>query len=143
MLKAIGGVVIGYVAMFICVFTLFTLAYTLLGANGAFQPGSYDVSGTWLVIAVAVSALAALVGGFVCKAIARSSGAALALAGLVLVLGVVSAIIGANKTVPPVRAANVGNIEAMNYAKTPTWMMLLMPVIGAAGVLVGARLKSE
>ena len=143
MLRAIGGVVVGYVAMFICIFTLFTLAYLVLGANGAFQPGSYEVSGIWLVLVAIVSGVAAVVGGFVCKLIARNSGAVYALLALVLVLGVVFGIAGANKVVPPVRANEVANIEAMQNAKTPVWMMLLGLVISGAGVVVGARLKRD
>jgi hypothetical protein len=62
---------------------------------------------------------------------------------LAIALPVSLAAAGANKTVPAVRTADAGNIEAMNNAKTPTWMMLLMPVIGAVGVLAGASLKKE
>ena len=122
---------------------LFTLAYLVLGANGAFQPGTYDVSVAWLVLAPIVAAVAGVVGGLVCKLIARTSGASLALVALVLVLGVASAVAGMNKVAPAARAGDVQNLAAMRNAKTPTWMMLLMPVIGAVGVLAGARLKGD
>jgi hypothetical protein len=32
-------------------------------------------------------------------------------------------------------------MEAMQNAKQPAWIVLLNPLLGAAGVLVGARLK--
>jgi hypothetical protein len=40
-----------------------------------------------------------------------------------------------------IRAGEVTNREAVELAVVPTWMHLLNPVIGAAGVLLGARIK--
>ncbi len=71
MLKTVGGVIVGYIVMFILVFALFSLAYLALGANGAFKPGTYDVSTLWLALSVIVSLAAAIVGGFICSLILR------------------------------------------------------------------------
>jgi hypothetical protein len=42
-----------------------------------------------------------------------------------------------------VRDASIGNLQAMEHAQTPPWIAFLNPVIGAAGVLLGARLLSK
>lgn len=143
MLRTIGGVIVGYVVMFLLVFVIFSLAYLSLGADGAFKPGLYEVSSLWLVISFAVGLIAAIAGGFVCALIAQNTKASLALAGLVLVLGLLSAIpvLTANDNRPQIRTASVGNMEAMMNARQPSWVALLNPLIGAIGVLFGARLK--
>ncbi len=92
MLRKIIGVVAGYVAMAVLIFILFTVLYLILGADGAFQPGNYQASGTWLVLSFILGLIAAVVGGFVCVLIAKDKKAALWLAGLVLVLGLILAI---------------------------------------------------
>ncbi|MEK7831056.1 MAG: hypothetical protein AAB401_08220 [Acidobacteriota bacterium] len=143
MLKTIGGVVVGYIVMFILVFAIFTTAYLAMGADGAFKTGSYEVSTLWLVLSFAVGLIAAIAGGFVCALIAPNSKAPLALAGLVIILGLLSAIpaLMPNDTRPQVRTADVGNMEAMMNARQPVWVFLLNPLIGAVGVMLGSRMK--
>jgi general stress protein CsbA len=146
MLRAIGSVVLGYVVMAAFVMLALTAAYLAMGAERAFQPGSYEVSNVWVITMFAVGVVAALAGGLVCAAIARSRKPALALAGLVLVLGVLSALpsFAATEDTPPkVRTGEVGNFEAMTQAKQPPWVALSHPLIGVIGVLVGARLKRD
>ena len=78
MLRKIIGVVAGYVIMALLIFILFTLLYLVIGADGAFQPGNYQASGTWLVLSFILGLIAAVVGGFVCVLIAKDKKAALA-----------------------------------------------------------------
>lgn len=143
MLKSVGGVIVGYIVMFILVFVLFSLAYLTLGANGAFKPGTYDVSTLWLAISVIVGLVASIVGGFICSLIAPNSKAPLALVALVLVLGLLTAIpvLMGNDPRPNIRDASVGNMEAMMNARQPAWIALLNPLIGAVGVMLGSRMK--
>lgn len=42
---------------------------------------------------------------------------------------------------PQVREASAGNLEAMTNARQPGWVAVLNPIIGAIGVMLGARLK--
>jgi hypothetical protein len=66
-----------------------------------------------------------------------------ALAVLVLILGVLSAIpvLRANEASPAGRTGNVSNTQAMLNAKEPAWFALVLPVIGVVGVLIGGRTK--
>ena len=142
MFRSIAAVVVGYLVMFLLVFTLFTAAYLAMGTEAAFTPGTYEVSTLWVVISFVLGLVAALVGGYVCAAIARRGKAPLALAALVLGLGILFAIpvLTAPRESAP-RTGGVPNLEAMQNARTPGWVALLNPFVGAVGVLLGARLK--
>ena len=143
MLKGVLGVIVGYLAMAIVVFATLSGAYLTLGADRAFAPGTYEVSTLWLATSFTLSLIAAMVGGWVCSRIA-GPGAVKALAGLVLVLGiilVIPALDPASDTRPTVRAADTPNLEAMTNARQPTWVSLTIPVLGAIGVLIGGSRK--
>ena len=144
MLKLIVAVIAGYVVMGILVFTTFSGAYLVMGADRAFQPGSYAPSMLWLILSVVLGFLAAWVGGVVCARIGGSGRAPKVLAAVVVVLGLLMALPALNPATDPrptVRAGTVGNMEAMSNARQPVWMALLIPIIGAAGALVGGRGK--
>ena len=140
--RIIGGVILGYLAMFIVVFVTLTVSFLALGVNRVYLPGAYDVTGLWLGIMTLFSLLAAIAGGWVCAAIGKKKGAVTALIVVVLVLGVLSAIssMGASGVVP-VREGDVPNFQAMSNSKEPAWFALMLPVIGVAGVWLGGRSK--
>jgi hypothetical protein len=146
MLRNIVGVVVGYLAIVVVVFTVFTLAYLGMGTERAFRPGSFEVSTLWVSMALVVNLLAAIGGGLVAAVIGRSSKAPRALAGLVLVLGVLAAIPvllpPAEKT-PTERTSALSNLEAMAQARQPAWFAATAPVVGVLGVLVGASLRQS
>ncbi len=142
--RAIGSVILGYLVMFAVVFVTFSLAYMAMGVDGAFRPGTYEVSGIWIVTSIVLGFVAAVLGGLVCGAIARSATPPKVLAAVVLVLGLILAVpvltrSGEAETKP--RSAEVGTMEAMQEAVQPVWIALLNPVLGAVGVLVGAGLR--
>jgi len=142
MFRSVLAVIAGYVAMFVLVFAMFSMAYLLMGADRAFKPGSYQVTALWAVVSFVLGLLAAVVGGVVCAVLARRSRPPLALAALVLVLGLLMAVPVATAPKPtsqPARTAAVGNFEAMRQARQPVWVALVNPFLGAAGVLLGAR----
>jgi uncharacterized membrane protein len=141
MLRIILGIVIGYVVMFAVVFTVFTTSYLMMGADGAFQPASYNVSSKWLTMAIPVSIIAALIGGAVCALVSQRGLAVFILADLVLLLGAVDAAFKLNRgSTNEVRTAQVRNTEAMMKANSPTWVVLAIPLIGFVGVWVGGAL---
>ena len=147
MLRTIGGVVGGYIAMAIVVIALFSLAYSIMGPDRAFLPGSYAVSSSWILLSIVVSLLSAIIGGLVSASIGKGTRAPLILAGLVLVIG---ALLAAYEMRRPggelsevIRESNVSSTEAMQLSKQPVWIAFLNPVIGFAGVLAGARLRKS
>ena len=104
MLRAVGGVILGYLTMFVFIFVSFTVAYLAMGTEKAFKADSYEVSTLWLISTFGLGLVAAILGGLVCVIIARGSTAVLVLAGLVFVFGVLSAlpvIMGSEEETPP------------------------------------------
>ena len=146
MLRSIVGVIAGYISMAVFVFATFTIVYLAMGADGAFREGSYEISALWIVVSFVLSVIAAIVGGFVCAAIAKNMTAPYVLAGIVLVLGLLLAIpvvTGSYEGMPEVRDSATGNFEAMQYARQPVWIALLNPIIGAGGIVFGARMRKR
>lgn len=138
--RAIGGAVLGYIVMFVIVFCGLTLAWMLLGADGAFQPGGFDVSMTWIAISIVVAIIAALAGGKVARLVAKAPLGPQVLAGLVIIIGIVSMIPA--MTMEPAMATRPGDMpmmEAIAQARTPMWMMIVNPIIGAIGALIGGN----
>lgn len=142
--REFGAVVLGYVVMFVFIMVAFSLMYLVLGTERAFQPGSYDPSGTWITGSIVLGLLGAIAGGWVCAAIARQGGTPKVLALVVVVLGIVMAIpvltAGGESMV---REGAVPMTDAMNEARQPVWIALLNPFIGAIGVMVGARYQGS
>ena len=148
MLRTLGGVVGGYIAMVIVIIALFTLAYSIMGPDRAFLPGSYTVSSSWIILSIVVSLLAAIIGGIVAASIGKGTRAPLVLAVLVLVISGIMAAYEEMKRpggelTEVIRDSNVSYTDVMQYGRQPAWIVFLNPVIGFAGVLVGARLRKS
>lgn len=137
------GVVAGYALIAFIVMTLFTLAFKVLGPDGAFRPGSWDVSTTWIAIWFGVSLVAAVMGGLAAGVISRGELGPRILAGIIFVLGVATAVPEMTRPAGEVlpRPAVVSNEDAMRNAQQPPWMALSNPVLGVVGVLLGAALR--
>ena len=143
MVRGIVGVIVGYVVMALIVFLTFSVVYLAMGSNRAFNPGSFDPSLLWIVISFFLGFVGALVGGYTCETIAKSKRAAQVLAGLVLVIGIIIAISVLTSSDPRinVRTGDVSSLEAMARVRTPGWVALMNPLIGAVGVMVGAGIR--
>lgn len=141
--RLIGAIALGYVVMFVFVFVTFTVAYIAMGTEGAFQPESYDVSGLWIAASIGLGLVAAVIGGFVAAVVARSPKGPRYLAAFVLIIGLAMAVpaLTESESAPEIRTGDVGNMEAMQGAHQPTWMVILNPFLGAFGALIGGRLK--
>ena len=141
--RAILSVVVGYVAMFATIFLAFSGLYLLLGQDLSFRPGSYEPSVLWTVASFALGVGAAALGGYACARIARMATPPKVLAGVVLVIGLLSAIPALMAAATPAepRTGEVGNLDAMMKAKQPAWVAVANPFVGLAGVLLGARLR--
>jgi hypothetical protein len=144
MLRAIAGAVVGYVVMAVVVMVTFAIAWMVLGMDGAFREGSYEVTTAWLTTSFVLSLIAALVGGAVCALIAkRGSKAPIALSIVVLFLGAIAAVyeVSSGREQKPLeRTEEVTMMEASQNAQQPTIALILNPIVGAVGVFAGASL---
>jgi len=144
MARAVIGVIVGYVVMFILNFLGFVTLYAVIGPDQAFEPGLYLASNKWIAISFVIIFITGTIAGLVCAAIAKGGKAPLALAIVVIVLGLLLAIpamMKAQANAKLVRAGNVPQMEAAQKAYWPTWTPFTFPIISAIGVLVGGRLK--
>jgi lysylphosphatidylglycerol synthetase-like protein (DUF2156 family) len=145
MARSIIAVVASYLLMFVLTFIIFSGMWMVLGADGSFKPGTFESSTLWTATALVASFVIAVIAGVVCAAIARGGKAPLVLAIIVFVLGLVLAIpslvakranAGLGRT-----SGDISMFEAMQLAQEPDWAPFSLPFIGAAGVLIGAKLK--
>jgi hypothetical protein len=142
MVRAVVGVIVGYIAMAIFITVVLIGAFLALGVDRAFQPDSYEVSTLWLVISTVISFCSALLGGYVCIAVSKKMGACQALAVIVVILGLLLCIPAMKRgDGPNVRAGEVPALQAMQLGVAPPWVHMLNPVLAAFGVLLGARMR--
>jgi hypothetical protein len=92
----------------------------------------------WLIVSLG----AALVGGWLCARIAKGGRAVQVLAGLLLILGIISAVgermmAQSEAAAPVVREADINSMEAMMSAQSPAWVSFANPLLGMVGVLIG------
>jgi amino acid transporter len=140
--RNLAAVVLGYVVMFVVVMATFSVAFLVMGADRAFRPGTYEVTGSWILVSTVLSFGAAVLGGVVAARVGRGTRAASLLAVVVVVLGVILAIPTLDAPDPgPRRTGEVGNFAAMMEAQQPPAVSFLNPVIGAVGVMVGGRAR--
>lgn len=137
------GIVLGYVAMAAVVLIGITVVWSILGGAGAFRSEGTEASTLWSVLTLASGLIAAIVGGLVTTAVAKQKThlPALLLAGLVLVVGLGSAIFQLGSAPTPMpegkTAADLTFFEAGEVARSPAWYNFMLPWIGAIGVLLG------
>lgn len=143
MLRTGGGVILGYIVIAAFVFVSFSLLYVAMGPDRAYQPGTYEVSGLWVVVSFVLSFIAAVLGGWVCVLVARTQLGPQILAAAILLFGLVLAVMELGSTpadLPTVRDASVGVMEAMRNSRNPTWINFVTPFVAVVGILAGARL---
>ncbi len=140
--RNIGAGVLGWVAMTAVVFVLMSVFWMILGADGSFREGSWDVSGSWLLGSVPIGLLAGIFGGFVCAKVAGNAWGVRFLIVLVVALGVISAVLYAPPEASGSRPDDIGMFEAMMSAHSPRWLTWLNPVLGVIGAILGARMTS-
>jgi hypothetical protein len=144
--RLIGGTLAGYVLYFILVFVLASAGWLVLGANGAFQPGVWDVTGTWIALMLVASLIGGVIAGYWIGPLTRDPRGPMALAGLIIVLGLVFAlpVLTGSAPVPALpRPEQLPMFEAMANGQAPVWVAILNPVLGAAGALFGTGLSRK
>ncbi len=143
MLRSVQAAVAGYVTIAAAVFASLSVAYSILGPEFAFHEASSRSTLQWTLVALLSGLLSALAGGWVAGRAGESSQAFLILVGIVLVLGIVSAVYSMTSRPQIVADADIsdwGFMEASLGASEPVWYVFLIPLVGALGVLWGGRL---
>ena len=147
MLRIVLGVIVGYVVTVVVVAVGLMGMWAVLGGDRAFQPDSNVASMSWSLGAIVGGFIAAIVGGLVAAVVGggRGMAAAKALAVIMLAVGWLGAV--ANLVVEreavemPEDRASMTFFEAGQLAQSPAWYNFVIPVVGAVGVMIGARLK--
>ena len=146
MVRSIIAVIVSYITMFVLNFLGFVGLYTVVGPANAFRPRSFLASNRWIAMAFVIVLLSAIIAGLICAAIARGRKATLALAGLILVVGLLTAIPAIAKGKANAGMARVGDVPAMEAAKLaywPVWVPFTFPFVSAIGAVVGGKLKKR
>ena len=146
MARTIIGVIVGYVLMFLLNFAGFVTLYAVIGPNQAFAPGLYLASTKWIAISAVILLITGVIAGLVCAMIAAGGRAPLALAIVVVVLGLLLAIpamMKAQINSKLVRSGDVPQMQAAQLAYWPVWCPFAFPFISAIGVLAGGKLKQR
>ena len=144
MARAIIGIIVGYVVMFILNFLGFVTLYAVIGPDQAFEPGLYLASNKWIAISFVIIFITGTIAGLVCAAIAKGGKAPLVLAIVALAIGItLGALHIATQPADTheLRTASVPNMEAMTKARHPVWVVFAGPVIAAIGIGIGGKLR--
>ncbi len=143
-MKSFGVALVGYILMFVVLFSTLTAVYFGLGTERTFLPGSYAVTPLWMAVFCFFQFDAGLVAGIVVSKLSSDRKVPLLLAGMTLVFGTLMALPAVLGTVHDVgpRDGSLTNMQAMMQAQTPVWIQSIAPALAALGVLAGATLMS-
>lgn len=146
MLRNILGAIAGYIVMVVIVIASIAGTWAVLGAEGSFSGDGPYPSTAWNASNVAFGFIAAFVAGWVARKIGRTGLAVKILVSLMLVLGLYGALTAESSYQKRVAKAEIDKpvgeltfMEAGVVARNPTWYLWLIPLIGAAGALLGGR----
>ncbi len=143
MLRAVAGVIVGYVVMTVLVVGSLIAAGMSMTQHQMFRPGTFEPSTAWIAMSLITGTIAAIVGGLVCVLIAGRRKPAIALAVVAAVLGALSAVFTMmNTPAPKERTGEASMMEIQQNTRSPAWVAIAFPIIGVIGVLVGSRLKA-
>ena len=133
-----AAVVAAYLVIGVFVMVTFTIAYKLVGPNGAFRPGTYEVTLTWNLLSLVLGLIAAVLGGWVCVLIDDRAWAGRSLMILIVVLGMidVAATFKKSQGTSPQRGDDVDNHTAMRHARKPVWVAVTNIIVGVVGVAI-------
>lgn len=149
MLRIILAIVLGYVAMGVLVMLGFSLVF--LAPDFAYEKDSFDVTPGWLIYALILGLVAAMVGGAVTAKIARSMclPALLIFAAIAFVVGLVSAAANLQRPKPPTgeaaeqKVAKMTTAERVTESVQPIGYSFALPFVGAAGIIAGGLLVAR
>ncbi len=146
--RNILAVIVGYIVMGLIVMGVFSGVYFgVIGADGAFKPGTFEPSTLWVVIWAVTSLVAAVIGGIVCAKISKhSKGAVISLVVAMIVLSTLQ-LVGvvmreSTDEASRVRPAEMDAMEGWRKGAefVPIWIVIGNPILGTIGVIAGATL---
>lgn len=146
MVRSIIAVIVSYITMFVLNFLGFVGLYAIVGPGQAFRPRSYLASNRWIAMAFAIVLVSGIIAGLICAAIARGRKSTLALAVLILAVGLVMSIPAIKKGRENAGMVRVGDVPAMEAAEKaywPVWAPFTFPFVSAIGALIGGKLKKR
>ena len=147
MARTILSVILGYATMVVVTIAGIGVLWGIVGVEGAFQPDSTVASTPWALASCVVGLGAAVGGGWVAAAIGKhpTNLGVKALAGVVVVLGLLLAFMTLGQEPKPLpegkQMADLSFSEAGAVATSPTWYNFVIPLVGAAGVVLGGGLR--
>lgn len=145
MFRSFAAVIVGYIVMMAMFLCTLGVAYFLMGPDNAFKPGTFDPSLLWWVISFPLAFIGSVTAGLICALIAPSgSRATVVLAGLVLAIGLMALVprMMTDRPDPGPRTGSEPRLGAMMKTKQPVWSTAVNPLLGAAGIMLGARLHA-
>lgn len=144
MIRSILSVLAGYASMAVLVMAGFSIGFAR--PELAFKPGTLIVTAEWLTYTMLLSFFAAFVGGWVCRRIARSHRPVQVLAVLVVLFGMASGIQNSTRPEPTLTAEELAAMQPMDrmqHTRQPDWYAFSIPVLAAAGILLGGRRRQD
>lgn len=138
MLRSILAVIASYVTMVVLIMASFTALWFGLGPDRLLKPGEWNGNLLICIAAPSITLAAGLFGGWLCARIARARKPVIALAAVVLVLGLTTAYFVLQKPFPTgPREPGLTTLQALEKGREPTWVAIFNPIGGAAAVLIG------
>jgi len=139
MLRSIAAVILSYIAMAVVVIVAFSALWFGLGPNRLLVPGEWRGNIILCIAAPGITLVCGLLGGWMCAKIARGArGPVIALAAVVLVLGLAMAFLTLRRPEPSgPRDPDLTVQQVMEQGREPAWVAISNPIIGAAGVSLG------
>jgi hypothetical protein len=143
MVRSVLGVIVAFILLAILQVASFMTMYGLMGTDWSFKPASFQPSTRWTAMQFVIIIVTSIIAGLICAAIAKGGKAPMALAAVVLVLGLGAALLrtSLHPDTHEVRIGNVSQKDARDKASHPMWVVFLGPFIGAVGVVIGGKLR--
>lgn len=146
MLRYVASIFAGLILIYIWMTTMHSFMWWIGGPEFLYREGTRSESLPWSIISIIIWLTAGAVGGFVSALVARhpSNLPPKVLAALVVVLmgyGAMSYL----KVGPPVLPAGIdpGSFEGAQFAIKPSWYLIAVALVCAAGVLAGSWLMGD
>ncbi|MFN0133832.1 MAG: hypothetical protein ACKVW3_15045 [Phycisphaerales bacterium] len=138
MLRSILAVVATYIVMVVFIIGTFMGLWFGMGPDRLLEPGSWKGNMFLCIAAPAITVIGGLFGGWMCAKIGRVCKPVMVLAGVVLLLGAISAYFTLQKPEPTgPREPGMTAMQTMEKGREPTWLAIFNPIGGAGAVLIG------